>query len=267
MRYIYILLLIILSGCTFHPNIKYINAKQGTALAQKQDVLLNKYTSNQYIPIREADSLANNIWFQIAYRTAPSNLVIRQFVLIDIIRKKPEHGKQIDSLLNLLSYGGELYSEGYSYWLYTEPSIKYWVHEFLEETYKYNMIENINSINDGFVKTAYNKDNVWFPATFGDLRYEPLASDLQYDCVGKQMKSVSHSFIDMVVVDDSNFIYKINSIPVGLNTHIPVSGFFVEFINGKSNFNFYTGYEHKYKSKKEELKDLFDKRRLETLKK
>ena len=267
MKYIYILLLLILSGCTFHPDIDYINAKQGKELAEKQDVLFQKYTNNEYIAEREADSLSNNVWFYIASQTAPSNLVIRQMVLIDIIRKKPEHGKQIDSLLSLLSCGGELYLEGYSYWRYTEPSIRYWVHEFLEEIYKYNMIKNVNSINLGFIITAYKRDNVYYPAPYGDLRDEPLSEELQRQCMFNKFKSVQHSFIELDVVDDSNFVYKmIEARPIGLNTHIFVEPHYIEFINGKSNFTFYNGYDKKYGSKKEELKDLFDKRRLETLK-
>lgn len=264
------LFILILIGCYNVPDIDYINVKHSTALAQKQDLLIHKIKIGDSIPEYEADSLDNNIWFKVAQETTPSNLTIRQMCLIDLINKESKYYVKIYKTLRKLSYQdttfGSLYSEGYSYWEYTYNILKIWIKNFDDVPNIEQIKQLVFNIKYSFILTSYYYNFKWYPAPFGDLRHEPLSDELQNMCIGRIIKQIKYSFVEINIRKSNEIIYLIKGIPIGLNTHIPKDTFYVEIRNGKSNFKFYEGYTKKYSSKKEEIKDIFDPKRLKSLK-
>lgn len=256
----------ILLGCYNNPKIDVFSFDTGHALADKQDQLIHQYKNNDTILVQEADELEKNLWVKTACDIAPSNLVIRQYCLIDLIRDAPLHYQEILQQVRSLSYNGQIWAEGYSYWEYTYRVLDVWVNNFGEHGFFFDLIDLIENINRGFVLTSYKKGDLFYPAPFGDLRNEPLSDDLQKKCIQYgEPTSVTHSIITLN--RDSNVVhYSIKGKPVGLNTHVPKYTFYVEIKNGESNFPFYTGYDNKYKNKKEEMLDTFDTRRVKSLK-
>lgn len=202
----------------------------------------------------------------MAHILAPSNLVIRQFCLIDIIRGSPDHYRDIVDLVKLLSDDGKIWLEGYSYWIYTFNCLDIWINLFAGQVDISDLLFLIEDIKAGFVKTAYINGNVWYPAPFGDLRKIPLTDDLQNKCLRKiENEVVNHSIVTMYK-DGTLVHYTIQGKPIGLNAHIPKELFYVEVRNGEANFKFYNGYENKYKNKYEEIKDIFDTARVNSIK-
>ena len=116
----------------------------------------------------------------------------------------------------------------------------------------------MTEIDEGFIKTAYQRNGIWYPAPFGDLTDEPLF--LQNMCYENKPDN------NAAIVKKAGNIYCITAKPLGLNHHVPKESYTIKIINGyPENFIFYTGYSNKYKNLKEEMEDLLDDRRLESL--
>lgn len=261
MRYVCFLIFFLFFGCYNTPNIKNLNAKHGTELAQKQDEIIYKLIINDPIPKQEVKLLENNIWFKLADSIAPSNLVVRQYCLIDILNNSIDNQDKILNLLYTLSYGGQIWSEGYSYWEYTLICLELWIMRLADdmETSDILILTNlIQGIEEGFTKTAYIRDSLWYPAPFGDVRNEPLNIRFQNKCINT--KFVTRSIITMKT-DNNQVMYTIKGRAIGLNTHVPIDTFYIEVINGITNYPFYEGYDKKYNNKGEEIKDIL--RRIE----
>lgn len=254
MKFVWLLLSILLIGCYNKPNVEY-----GTELAQKQDQLIHRYISDDPIQQHEIKSLENNAWFIMADSIAPSNLVVRQYCLIDVLNKSPNNVNKILTLMYKLSYGGQIWAEGYSYWQYTLRGLELWLSELANVMKTSDLlifVNLVNGIEEGFIKTAYIRNDVWYPAPFGDVRDEPLSVRFQNKC--SNINFVQHSIITMKV--DSNKVhYTIKGKAIGLNTHVPNDTFYVEVINGIPNYKFYEGYDKKYKNNIEEIKDMIDR--------
>jgi len=235
-----------------------LNFRNGTELAKAQDSLFDVYRKNEHISKNTVDSLAKNIWVQAASKLAPGNLVIRQWCLIDLFKDTCLHKRPIKSSIKYLTYDEDsvsLWAEGYSYWLYTKSFLQEWSDVFAIEGIK----KKISQIDRGFLRTSYKRDGNWYPAPLGDLRDEPLEESLQYD-------HLCQSRLGILRFDCNTKTYKILGDPIGLNPHIPADTFEVKIIMGyPKNFDFYKGYDKKYKSKKEEWADILKPNRINSL--
>jgi len=147
--------------------------------------------------------------------------------------------------------------EGYSYWEYTLDILS-------EYNLKFNNIsinDYITRINNGFIVTSYKRNNLWYPAPFGDLRDEPLK--IQKDHI---IKNTNISNISLKTDDSGNIYYNIKAMPIGLNTHIPNSDYKTFICFGIPRpFKFYTGYDNKYDNKIKEVLDVTDIKRITSI--
>jgi len=238
------------------------NFQNSTELAKHQAKLLNDYKTGIPVSNEEIKNLENNVWVTSAAVLAPGNLVIRQWCLIDLLKGKNRHEKEIVNLLICLSYNRELWAEGYSYWGYTREILDEWLKKFGST----DVAAIEKGVDAGFVRTAYKRNGVWYPAPFGDLRDVPLSPELQTAC---------DSLIDTATVGIVSLkkernpliiFYRIEAQPIGMNFHIPKRNTTIRVFNGiPLNFVFYTGYGNKYKSKEEEAADLLDSVRVKTI--
>lgn len=268
MKHILILsLFLIFSACYVNTKKIMEDFKPGSSslLVNKQDSLLTVYKSGTDIPKEVVDELSDNTWVETANEIAPSNIVIRQYCLIDLINDKPDHHEIIVKHVNSLSYGGKIWAEGYSYWQYTEYFLHEWIVKFKDDVDVNELTTLTINIKKGFAKTAYQRDSIWYPAPFGDLRDVPLNDQLQEKCKPPIEYPIEHSIITIDTVN-TWLKYTIKGKPVGLNGHVPKDTFYVEIINGQPNFKFYTGYSDKYKNATEEMLDLFDMSRIRSIK-
>ena len=260
MRILIPLFFLILSCNSIHRN---LNFKNSTALAIRQDMLfytyLKTYKQQDTIDKKEVKRLKSNSWVKIAAHIAPGNLVIRQWVLIDLYTRTPAYKDKILKMLRLLSYGEKTWAEGYSYWLYVKGTLFMWIEAFKGTTDVSEIEHLIKEVEGGFVKTAYKRGKVLYPAPFGDLRDQPLDSHLQQ---GGVEDSCNISVINVSNINSIR-VYDIQARPIGLNHHIPKYSETVIVINGHPvNYKFYNGSSKKYSSKTAEYLDLFDKKRI-----
>jgi hypothetical protein len=262
------------------------NFKNGKYLAIQQDQYLKKYLSGEKLSLKEMSDIEQNLWVAVASKLAPSNLIIRQYALIDLFKNEPKHKKQILRLLETLTYRKknkyklsshpegcddltckrnyfkhELYAEGYSYFCYTMDILKLWIGKF--EFKSGEISKNVDQIYQGFFATSYYRNNILYPAPFGDLRDSSLNSDFQ---LPHKLKSAVSAILNFNVDCSDNVWYLIRGKPIGFNTHIPKNDYFVRIVDGiPLNFKFYEGYEKKYKNKFEEFRDTFSFKRLISL--
>jgi hypothetical protein len=261
--------ILILTGCSQRPHLEDYNIKHSSYLADIQDRYMDAHLNGIHIPVIDAVELENNKWYKMAKELAPSSIVIRQLILIDIILQEPRHYEEILKLIKLLSYwpyNGCIWSEGYSYFEFVYKFLDQYIVYFNPMIDTEELEDMISYIKNGFVETAYKRDSLWYPAPFGDLRDIPLSDELQTACSRvKEEKKVECSIITKKIEKDT-IIYKIMGKPIGLNSHIPIDTFYVNVVNGLPNIKFYTGYNNKYKSKIDEVRDVYDPRRLKSLK-
>jgi len=226
-----------------------------TVFAEKQDKLINKIRNNQSITKAEISDLRNNLWFAGADMTAPSNLSVRMYCLEDLYEGKPNRVNKLANILKILSYDSKIWAEGYSYWLYTRDAVDLWQKRFSNQI----ITDLIYSIDSGFVKTAYLRETVWYPAPFGDLRDISLNPDLQGRCV----KTTFYAGIVSMFIEGDKIMYQIQAKPIGLNLHVPAKDSKVTIENGiPVGFKFYTGWNDKYPSKGAQIKDALNPKRL-----
>jgi len=269
MKHTFLILLasFIIFGCYNRPEDFVQDFRPGDSelLVNTQDSLLAMYKSGFPISLGVADTLDQNQWVKTARDIAPSNIAIRQYCLIDLIRNEPSHYDEILRQVRMLSYKGEIWAEGYSYWEYTYTFLDTWIGKFMLRVDIGELIVLVDNIKTGFVETAYMRDSLCYPAPFGDLRNVPLVNDLQERCIFANRDSI---IVLSIVTREENknyILYIIRGKPVGLNTHVPVDSFYVEVRDGMHNFKWYTGYSQKYKDDMEELMDVLDRRRIESI--
>jgi hypothetical protein len=263
MKTITAIFLLLLSNCSvfYITEFKHFTSDiNTTALAEKQDSLIQVYNNKQIVSDSTINELKNNKWVKVASIIAPNNLIIRQYCLIDLFDCAPAHTEYIINACNILMYKQNeqcLWAEGYSYWLYTRDLLVLFKNEFKDDS----LAKIITDIDRGFNATAYNRNAVWYPAPYGDLRDQPL---INYE--PSQQDYTNYSIISITRKDET--IYDINSYPIGLNSHVPVGRSIVTIKNGiPLDFKFYNGFDKKYANKEEELKDTFDPRRISSIKK
>jgi hypothetical protein len=232
-------------------------ASTTTNIAIEQDNLIAAYKNGQVtISQSQLNDLQRNAWINASYILAPNNLVIRQFCLIDVFKGSPDNKDKIRNQLDQLSYTSmnpeeRIWAEGYSYWIYTRAALDIWVERFkavIDLTYIQSLITDVDS---GFRDTAYLRNGVYYPTPFGDLRDEPLVSNLQDS---RPMISTQCKIVNLVV--GQCITYYITASPIGLNTHVPKTDSMVSIVNGiPTPFTFYQGYDKKYSSVFQQIAD------------
>lgn len=244
----------------------------GTALAVQQESLLVAYKKGDTIPKETLRDLKINWWVKTAYKTAPGNLVIRQYCLIDLFEGKANHAKEIRNLVYTLSgkrttYRYRTWAESYTYWKYTMEALGPWMEKFKPESD--SVIFMAKDIEDGFAYTAYKRqnENLFYPAPFGDLWEHPLDSIGQlkasdFAMLGDTARIVNvRRFYDMYTI-----CYEIYPMAMGMNGHCETECHVYRIINDKPDgFKYYEGYNKKYKDVKAEWKDLLNPIRLLTI--
>lgn len=238
----------------------------GTKLAIQQDQYIKMFKNDEIITKSQIQNLKDNLWVKIASKLAPNNLVIRQLCLIDIFTNAPKNTNKIFNLINILSYKKDgdyrIFAEGYSYFNYTMNILDIWITKFENDIDITKIMYLIDLIKQGFIATSYVRNDLLYPAPFGDLRDIPLNSDLQIKHIHQNIR------LSTVLVDytSDSVNYKIEAKPIGFNTHIPKDDMIVTITNGcPESFKFYEGYDKKYKNCLEELIDTFHVKRLTSL--
>ena len=247
--------------------VESFNFKTGYPLAVQQDSLLVRYQRGETISEKELLDLKNNTWVKSAKYIAPSNLILRQWGLIDLYSQKPAHGKKILEMMEILSYGpGKelLWAEGYSYWHYTRAVVELWTAVYPKDPAAVKVKAIIDAVDLGFALTAYERNSVWYPAPYGDLRDHPLHPLIQDQRIAMKEKNLPRSCAFIIITKTAEgYKYIIKGSPIGLNSHVPVGTNTVEVKNGMpAEFKFYTGYNKKYASPEEEKADLLHPKRI-----
>lgn len=231
----------------------------GTKLAKLQDSLITVIEDGGNINKHIIRDMKRNWWVRTADCTAPGNLVIRQYCIIDLAEGRDHHKIRIKRMMDKLSkYDNSsyrLWAEGYSYWLYTNRALQLWLQAFPNKEVYYIAY----SIDSGFAHCSYRIDSLYYPAPFGDLRNVPL------DSVGQDLaKYIS----DKTYAKCQNVIrtanhYTILAWPVGMNNHCPKLDKSYEIGEcGITNFTYYEGYDKKYDSEEAEWYDIINPIRL-----
>ena len=222
-----------------------------TKLAEFQESLFKKLQNKDSISASDLRSIKSNLYIKLAYYLAPSNLVIRQLCLIDLISNNTKNKHKILNLINKLGKQ-TLWLEGYSYWLYTKEILNFYQTSFnLDDIRTF-----ITDMDIGFLRTAYKFENLLYPAPFGDLRHIPLEQHLQDQ--SKPLNTILYKPI-LKETNNTEITYTILSCPLGLNTHTPNKNRTISITNNKffPNIFWYEGHDKKYKNKISELIDTF----------
>lgn len=254
-----IVLILLFLGCTY-------NFEYGSSLANFQEKKYHDYLDHKPLTKEEKKRLTKNMWVKMAEGAAPSNLVIRQYCLIDLFKGRASHRRRIGAQLEIL--GEDIWREGYSYWLFIKPLLI----EYQKKFNKYG--DFITQMDIKFQETSYlRKNGKLYPAPFGDLRHVPLEASLQSAPPIQKNKELYPLIINVIQPDTVE--YFVQRCPLGFNTHIPLetqtvvvthSSVYVKKLDGKLEpFKWYKGYDKKYKNKEAEFKDTFNWRRIRSL--
>lgn len=230
----------------------------GEKLVEQQERAFIAYKNNNAISQSTIDSLESNLWVSTAIELCPSNLVIRNLCLVDLLNNESTNKNEIHKQLEWL--GTELWQEGYSYWRYTIPYLAAYADAF-------NYFQDyINAINYKFRLSAYKLNDTLYPAPFGDIMRIPLENqDSMY------LDSVSLFPIKKTTLIPGIVEYSIEKCFLGFNTHVPnntmivlVTDYEVCVIEGDScrAFPWYVGYTEEYKNELEALKSVFHRDRV-----
>jgi len=250
MKYIIILLLLLISCNNY-------TFTYGSALADQQTTTFNSYVQNEPIPQGIIDSLSNNLWVTMAIELCPSNLVVRNLCLIDIVNSKPNNLDIIKSQLVLLGSG--LWLEGYNYWIYTKPFIELYYTKF---GYFKSYIDSMDLM---FRLSAYSINDIIYPAPFGDVSNKPLENQDSIYIDNFSIRPLVKKTLIKGVIE-----YNIDKCILGLNTHVPSESTNIIVSNNVCviqdtacvPFKWYEGYDKKYGNQIEELSDIFKKDRV-----
>lgn len=240
-----------------------MNFQNSSSLADFQDNLFLKYKNGIKITEKEKNILNGNMWVKLAETFSPCNLVTRHFCLIDLINQTPENDWRILNQMKILTKfdSNPLWSEGYSYWLYTRKMLIEYASKLIFADIE--IIKLIDEIDTNFVLSAYERNGLLYPAPFGDLRNIPLSEQLQ----GKMSKI---SFVNKFLTKTQNDTYIVSPVCMGFNTHPPFyrekyvirKGTPYKDSDLNKEFKWYGGYDKKYKNKTEEILDYIKPRRL-----
>ncbi|MBD3248224.1 hypothetical protein GF382_02950 [Candidatus Falkowbacteria bacterium] len=242
---ILLVIVLVLLVLVFTTNFEY-----GSSLANLQDELFARYNSGGEITRQDIKRLESNRWVGLSYFLAPSNLVVRHYVLIDLARGEEKNKEKIKKLIERIA-PQSVWLEGYSYWLYTKPFLQKYVDEFELDDIQIH----ICAIDTIFEKTAYHRNTKLYPAPFGDVRDIPLE--------GSSQDSTITAEISIGIIEKNNDIYNIKPAPLGFNLHTPDKEAEIKIVDGiPENFEFYEGYSQKYKNAFEELIDMLDLKRI-----
>lgn len=242
----------------------------GTELARFQDNLIKEIKKDRYEYVSEeklnqnkktAEEMDRNLWIKLSNKIAPSNLVLRHYCIMDILNDSPDNFEKIYRLISLLSpcsSNGRLWLEGYSYWIFCKTILTEYVDHFSKKykaTISIPLSLIILEIDNCFQKTSYEMNGYLCPAPFGSVRIGPLEDHLQ----DKKMSVINITIYPVKKLQNK---YVIRKSLLGFNSHIPDKNNEVIISNSCiHNFSFYHGFEEKYESKYEEIKDMirFDK--------
>lgn len=267
MKFLFLILICAISAFACSNPWKFVFTN-GSALAIQQDTLIEMIKRGDKVSSKTLRELKINWWIRRAYRAAPGNLVIRQYCIIDLIEEKPKHERKIKKMINLLSKISDgdkflTYAEGYSYWKYTLEALSLWEDRFNDK----EVSDAIDKINKGFVYTSYKRDDLFYPAPFGDLRDQPL--DIESQNVAREIVNFSYNVKNQNVsrIPSGHEIeYHIKAMPVGLNNHCDDEDSYYKVVDGiVEDFKFYQGYDKKYKDEEAEWTDILDIRRILTI--
>lgn len=243
------------------------NFKSGTALAVQQDQYIPILTGGGALSAAQISEMEKDLWVIAAVQLAPSNLVIRQYCLIDLAKGTPYNRDLILRMMSILTYknsGNYLaWGEGYSYFNYTMNALKPWISKFEATVVKSPIVEIVDKVKKGFIATSYLRGKKWYPAPIGDTRDEPLSQELQVD---HERVTMTISNVGFNYNPDTGVTwYNIAGRPIGFNVHLPKDNYMVVIDKGMpAGFKFYEGYDKKYKSVWAELRDTYSYQRLKS---
>ena len=252
------ILMLLFFSCTY-------NFEYGSSLANFQEKKYNDYLDNVPLIKKEEKRLKKNMWVKMSECTAPSNLVIRHYCLIDLYKGKSFHRKRIGVQLEIL--GDEIWREGYSYWLFTKPLLV----EYYKKFNRYGTF--IENMDKKFQEISYlGKDGKLYPPPYGDIRHVSLEKDLQ----GNSSIQSNRDIYPLIIQVSSDTIeYFIQKCPIGFNTHVPLEtqtvvvtkdSVYIKKDDGTHEpFEWYKGYDKKYEDKGAEFKDTFNWKRIKSL--
>jgi len=239
----------------------------GSELASFQDKKFDDFQFNNGITNKEKVRLERNLWVWTATDMAPGNLVIRQLCLIDLFNGKTVNYNLIMEQLDKVG-GVGLFLEGYSYWIYTKPFLVKYYEVFKSPGLKIY----VDQMDKKFLTTAYVlHGGIPRPAPFGDI----ADITLEYDVLAlENIADNAEVFPVTKKTEGDTVTYTIEACAVGLNAHIPkkadtvvISGGVVYKSSGKmlTPYEWYPGWEGKYNSRWDELMDVFDYRRVNSI--
>jgi hypothetical protein len=236
-------------------------------LASSQEKYAEIYKAGQGITPQQLVELKKCLWVRLATKLAPSNLVLRQWALIDLFSGLPDHKEGILEMFDVLSYkqddnGMRIWSEGHYYFWYAMEIVQLWVDKYASVTSLDSLKNLIKKIRMGLTATAYIREGVLYGAPYGDIRDVPLASPIP-DLIRK-----SHVKVSIITMDEEagNVLqYNIKGKPIKFNLHIPKNDCKQTVVDGiPIGFQFYDGWDKKYKNKWEEIKDMLSLKRLKS---
>ena len=199
-----------------------LNFKKGKTLAVQQDNYLSRYKAGEKLSPKEISDMEQNLWIALASKLAPSNLILRQWALIDLFRGSAWHKEDIQKMMDTLTYkeknSQKIWAEGYSYFNYTLDVINPWIERYQEHYDMSGIKDIIEKTEQGFIVTSYLRDGLLYPVPLGDLRDIPLKTYLQISHEFKT-RAVSNVIFNYVESDDIVW-YSVGGNPIGLNTHI-----------------------------------------------
>lgn len=211
--------------------------------------------------------LKKNVWFILAKTLSPGNLTIRQMCLIDILSEEPANYKEIWRQMRRLAteegFDHVVWAEGYSYWLYTKTILDLWLEEYGIYSKMTPAVAEIlrlrGKVDAGFKATAYRRGDKFYPAPFGDLADIPISEGFN-----NPDRTISTNAFTLTIKDSGRtLLYTVKSNPVGLNVHTPVKETTITVVGGIPGvFKFYQGYDKKYASKWQEIKDILNIKRI-----
>jgi len=239
----------------------------GSSLANFQTKKYDDFDNGRGITDKEKVRLERNLWVWTATDMAPSNLVVRQLCLIDLFSGKTYNYELIIEQLDRVG-GIGLWREGYSYWKYVKPFlVKYY------KVFKFPGIKlYVDQMDKRFMMSSYLlTDDLPRPAPFGDVA--DVGLDHEILALGDIVDNIEIFPLKKETIGNT-IRYTFLPCPVGLNAHTPKESTVVEVSGGMvyqlkdtilTPYEWYPGWEDKYNSKWDELMDVFDYRRVNSI--
>ena len=132
---------------------------------QRHTYMLDRFQRNRIIGMKTRRELYHPA-IRLLRKVCPSSIILRNYCLRDILLHQSRNKDIIWNLVDVLSYGGSIWAEGYSCWKITKRFLVEWGNASGD-----NSVDIfIRDIDAGFCKTAYRRKEVLDPAPFGDLK-------------------------------------------------------------------------------------------------